>query len=184
MTCRIPAGERVWHGWLIMTTLRHSRWLATLRLVVASLLVLHGSMSAVAMAKMDAGRLSQPAPLELVICTGDGLKTIKLPANGDKPAHENCECECGSLCTSKTPATSAKNHSGTGRAHCRQQCGLLAWCVPVSPERIAGAIRALHERHLPRPEPHQTHLTRLAESLAHAPRGACVLLSIKRKTKL
>jgi hypothetical protein len=107
MTCRIPAGQRVWHGWLIMTTLRHSRLLATLRLVVASLLVLHGSMSAVAMAKMDAGRLSQPAPLELVICTGDGLKTIKLPADGHKPAHENCECECGSLCTSKTPAAGA-----------------------------------------------------------------------------
>jgi hypothetical protein len=130
MTCRIPAGERVWHGWLIMTTFRHSRWLSTLRLVVASLLVLHGSMSAVAMAKMDAGRLSQPAPLELVICTGDGLKTIKLPAGGDKPAHENCECDCGSLCTSKTPATSARTTA--------------ALAEPIQPPavRLAGVVRA------------------------------------------
>jgi hypothetical protein len=90
-----------------MKALRHNRWLAAVRLVVASLLVLHGSLSAVAMAKMDAGRLAQPAPLELVICSPAGIKTVKLPANGEAPIHENCECECGSLCTSKTPVASA-----------------------------------------------------------------------------
>jgi hypothetical protein len=113
-----------------MKALRHNRWLAAVRLVVASLLVLHGSLSAVAMAKMDAGRLSQPAPLELVICSPDGIKTIKLPANGDAPAHENCECECGSLCTSKTPATSPK--------------ATAALAEPILPPavRLAGVVRA------------------------------------------
>jgi hypothetical protein len=113
-----------------MKTLRHNRWLATIRLLVASLLVLHGSLSAVAMAKMDAGRLSQPAPLELVICSPDGVKTIKLPSNGDGPAHENCECECGSLCTSKTPATSARDITALPEA-------------TLPPEvRLAGVVRA------------------------------------------
>jgi hypothetical protein len=113
-----------------MKALRHNRWLAAIRLLVASLLVLHGSLSAVAMAKMDAGRLSQPAPLELVICSPDGIKTIKLPANGDAPAHENCECECGSLCTSKTPATSPK--------------ATAALAEPILPPavRLAGVVRA------------------------------------------
>lgn len=90
-----------------MQSFRHSKLSSALRLVIAAMLLAQGALAAAAMARMDAGRLSQPAPLELVICSPDGLKIVKLPADGDGETHENCECECGSLCSSKTPATRA-----------------------------------------------------------------------------
>jgi hypothetical protein len=67
---------------------------------MAVVLLVQASLSAAAMARMDAGRLAPDGGfVETVICTSDGVKTVQLsfgtPENDQHPA---CDCPCAGLC--------------------------------------------------------------------------------------
>jgi hypothetical protein len=97
-----------------------------LRLVLAVVLLLQASLSAAAMARMDAGRLAPDGGfVETVICTSDGVKTVQLPSGTpENDQHPGCDCPCAALCaafsaSNLTPATAdgqfglAKHSGGT-----------------------------------------------------------------------
>jgi hypothetical protein len=102
-----------------MTWARDISRLAVLRLMLALVIVLQAGLSASAMARMDAGRLSADSQqFELVICTPDGIKTVKLPSGSEQPhGHADCECPCATLCAAFSAAglaSEVRNYGSPG----------------------------------------------------------------------
>ena len=101
---------------LAMTWARDISRLAVLRLMLALVIVLQAGLSASAMARMDAGRLATDSqPVDLVICTPDGFKTVKLPFGNEQPhGHADCECPCATLCAAFSAANLGSGASNDG----------------------------------------------------------------------
>ena len=114
--CRIPDARDGWHGHIQMTWARDISRLAVLRLMLALVMVLQAGLSASAMARMDASRLAPDSQqLELVICTPDGTKTVKLPSGSKQPHdHADCECPCATLCAAFSAASVASGARDDG----------------------------------------------------------------------
>jgi hypothetical protein len=99
-----------------MNWARNISRVAALRLMLAVVLMLQVSLSATAMARMEAARFAPDgAFVETVICTADGMKTVQLPSGTpENDQHPGCECPCAALCAAFN-ATNLAPVCGDGR---------------------------------------------------------------------
>ena len=88
--------------------------IAALRLMLAAVLLLQASLSATAMARMDAAQLAPDGGfVETVICTADGIKTVQLPSGTpENNQHQGCDCPCAALCAAFSASSLAPAVAG------------------------------------------------------------------------